>query len=219
MLPILKVLTLIFKVFSKPMITYTKKYHMARKNNHSNFSKSFLIYFGNKWHMIETMINRRFLNISQSDFVIKELSPNDALEKGLEYTYEIIFYFILICIPLYEMRKGSLESARKSKELNEKLAGIEKDLVNTKDLLIASNNKQNEELVIFASSFDKIKYDLVVLDESKNKIIKETEDLVNEVSLDSKALIDEIIKKNDQLERLFIKCQQNQNTLEKSLNS
>lgn len=217
MLPILKVLTLLFKVFSKPMITHTKKYHMARKNNHSNFSKRFFIYFGNKWHIIETRINRRFLNISQTDFKIKDLSPNDALEKGLEYFYEIIFYSFLIFLPLYEMRKAALDNMRKSKDLNDKLSGIEKRIVETKDLLITRNNGQNEEMKVFGYFFEKFEEAIQDLNESYEKIMKDAENQVNEVSNDTKELIDEMIKKDDQLTRMLVNCQRNQSTLEKLL--
>lgn len=217
MLPLLKVLTLFFKVFSKPMISYTKKYHMARKDNHSNFSKRFLVYFGNKWHLIETRINRRFLNISQTDFKIKDLNPNDALEKGLEYFYEIIFYSFLILLPLYEMRKGGLDNARKSKDLNQKLTGIEKRIAETKDLLIAKNNSQNEEIKVFTHFFERVEDAIQDLNETNEKMLKDAEKEVNEVSNDTRTLIDQMMRNDEQLTRMLVNCQRNQSTLEKLL--
>ncbi len=46
------------------------------------------------------MINRKFLKI-QSEFAFKPLNDELAMEKGIEFFYEIIFYTLVIGLPLY----------------------------------------------------------------------------------------------------------------------
>jgi hypothetical protein len=71
------------------------------------------IFLGNLYHKYDSAINRRFLRIG-SNFAHKPLSDELALEKGIEFFYEILFYCIVIGLPLYEIWRASEESAEKS---------------------------------------------------------------------------------------------------------
>lgn len=43
----------------------------------------------------------------ETQFAYKPLNDELALEKGIEFFYEIIFYSIVIGLPLYEMMRAS----------------------------------------------------------------------------------------------------------------
>ena len=63
-LPLFKVLSLVLRVFSKPVITYIKKVHLKKDagTTHPFLRKGF-IYAGNSYNRFETYINRRFMKI------------------------------------------------------------------------------------------------------------------------------------------------------------
>jgi len=149
MLPLLKILTVLFKVFSKPLINYTKKHHLARNKlqQEPSFSKRFYVEFGNYVNVIESKVNRKFLNISDDiGFKIKPLKDEQALEKGLEYFYEILFYAFLITLPIYEMYKTNKETKTKATELALRLDKIETNIRDTKDNFIDKSHKVNEKI-------------------------------------------------------------------------
>lgn len=55
------------------------------------------------------------------EFKPKKINDNLAIEKGLDYFYEIIFYSVLIGVPLIEMIKTQKESERKVMEVKKKV--------------------------------------------------------------------------------------------------
>jgi hypothetical protein len=63
-LPLFKVLSLVLRVFSKPLITHIKKVHLKKDagSSHPVLRKAF-IYAGNSYNQFETYINRRFMKI------------------------------------------------------------------------------------------------------------------------------------------------------------
>ena len=81
MIPIFKVFSLLLRVFSKPLLNYTKKVHSS-KEAQSLFVRQFFIRLGNHYHRFDSAINRRFLKINSS-FAFKPLSDELALEKGI----------------------------------------------------------------------------------------------------------------------------------------
>lgn len=131
MLPFIKIASLILKVFSRPVINMTKARHKNRKNNSSELFTNFFIRLGIWQHQKEMQINRKILNLPSSDmFFVKPISDDLSLEKGIEFFYEIIFYAIIIGVPLYEMYVQSVESTEKSIKLNQRLAKIEENISN-----------------------------------------------------------------------------------------
>lgn len=130
MLPFIKLFSLVVKVFSKPLINYTRKIHSTRKGEHSGGIRSFFLFLGNRYHKFETYVNRKFLNLSSGDeFFVKPLNDEVAIDKGIEFFYELIFYLIIIALPIYEMNKSHTESAEKSKKLNDRIGNIENQIV------------------------------------------------------------------------------------------
>jgi hypothetical protein len=82
-LPLYKVASLFIRVFSRPLINYTKHIHI--KNNHlhekSPLRKGF-IWLGNWYNRLEVYINRRFMKI-ETQFAYKPLNDELAIEKGI----------------------------------------------------------------------------------------------------------------------------------------
>lgn len=77
MIPLIKVVSLLFRVFSKPLINYTKMYH-ATNEIKSNWLRAFFIMLGNKYHRFENYINKRYLKVS-NEFAFKPLNDTLAL--------------------------------------------------------------------------------------------------------------------------------------------
>jgi optic atrophy 3 protein len=69
---------------------------------------------GNKYHVFETKLNKELLQLENSDFFVKPLTQIEAVEKGIEFYYELLFYSIIIGLPLYELYRGSKEAEEKS---------------------------------------------------------------------------------------------------------
>jgi len=129
MLPLFKVFSLVVRVFSRPLINYTKRYHIGRKADSHDLLRRFFIFVGNYYNRLETKINKKFLKIPNADEIfVKPLSDDVAIEKGVEFFYEIVLYSILISLPLYEMWQAQESANQKNKELAERLDRIESDI-------------------------------------------------------------------------------------------
>lgn len=53
--------------------------------------------------------------IKKKDF--DPISDDEAIEKGIELSYELLLYLIIVAFSVYEIRAGSLESKQKKKHL------------------------------------------------------------------------------------------------------
>lgn len=112
-----KVAALVLKVFSKPFIEHTKKVHLrGNAQSQSPRMRKFFTLFGNKFNYYEQIINQKFLKI-ESAYAYKPLNDDLAIEKGINLFYEILFYLLMLGIPIYEMNRSSKESKEKSKRL------------------------------------------------------------------------------------------------------
>lgn len=202
MLPLLKILTVIFKVFSKPLINYTKKHHVARnkEQKHPTLSKRFFVWFGNHVNVFESKVNRKFLNISSDiPFKIKTLKEDDALEKGLEYFYELIFYAFLITLPLHEMYKANKEGKVKSEELSKRLKQIEQNIKETKHYFVEESHSLNGKIGEIQSKInekDKSLLDLVNLHQENRK---KNDEEIRKTFSSSKKIIDDLVKVQKQM--------------------
>jgi len=83
MIPWYKVTSLVVRIFAKPMIAHAKKISAEESTFASRTTRRFFIFLGNKYHIIEIYINRRFLKSESKDFFNKPLKDDAALEKGL----------------------------------------------------------------------------------------------------------------------------------------
>jgi hypothetical protein len=139
MLPLLKIFSLLIRVLTRPVVNYTKKIHLGRKKEKHSYSHEFFIWLGNYYNKVETHINRRFLRLAdKSNFFIKPLSEDIAIEKGVEFFYELIAYGLLITLPTYEMWVAYVEAQEKSAKQNERLKKMEDN--------IEAAHKKNDEL-------------------------------------------------------------------------
>ena len=69
-------------------------------------------------------MNKELLQLKNADFFTKQISDAKAVEKGVEVYYEIIFYSILIGLPLYEMYRGIIETKEKKQRVADSLNHI-----------------------------------------------------------------------------------------------
>ncbi len=137
MLPFIKVFSLIVRAFSRPLINYTKRYHNSNRSNIHQYLKAFFIRLGNFYNRQETRINKKFLKIEIADDVfIKPLSDDVALDKGVEFFYEIFFYSIVLSLPLYEMWIQQESNNKKAEDLKNKLEHLDNEvkLLHSKEL-------------------------------------------------------------------------------------
>lgn len=96
-----KVAALVLKVFSKPLIEYTKKVHLkGNSGSQSPRMRKMFSSFGNKFNYYEQIINQKFLKI-ESAYAYKPLNDDLAIEKGINLFYEILFYALMLAIPIY----------------------------------------------------------------------------------------------------------------------
>ena len=144
MLPLYKIFSLILRIFTRPLINYTKKYHIGNKDDSHHLLKKMFKYLGNVYHRQENKINRTFLKISTPDeLFVKPLADDIAIEKGVEFFYEIIFYTILITIPLWEMYKAQVSAEEKSQKLTKRLETVESNI-----LLLQKKEEEDHNILI-----------------------------------------------------------------------
>ena len=72
MIPFYKALSLVLRVFSRPLLNYTKKVHSSREAQ-SMLVRTMFIRLGNFYHRFDSTINRHFLRIN-SNFAFKPLN-------------------------------------------------------------------------------------------------------------------------------------------------
>jgi hypothetical protein len=101
----------------------TKKYHASNQVKNSYLQALFLK-LGNWFHIFETRINRKFLK-SQGNGVVKPISSEKTLEKGIEFFYEIVFYSIAFGFPMYELYRGTVDTKKKDVKMEERMKRIE----------------------------------------------------------------------------------------------
>ena len=84
--------------------------HLKNNKIHENSRlRIFFIDLGNRYNQFEVWINRKFMKI-ETKLAYKPLNDELAVEKGIEFFYELLFYFIVISLPLYELYRGSIEA-------------------------------------------------------------------------------------------------------------
>ena len=113
MVPFYKLMSLVIRVFSRPVVNYTKKYHLHNKSRQAQRLQAFFMYFGNLQHQLDFKINKSLQGVSTKNHFLKPLNKDLALERGVEFFYEIVVYIILIGVPILEMAKQQQENDKK----------------------------------------------------------------------------------------------------------
>lgn len=68
------------------------------------------------WHeKMDKLISQKALGI-KSDYAFKPLHSELAIERGINFFYELLFYVAILVISLFELNKVSKESKAKSKK-------------------------------------------------------------------------------------------------------
>ncbi len=63
MIPFYKLLSLVIRVFARPLISRTKSYHLQRKDHKGELMRGLFVYLGNVYHRIETRMNKELLQL------------------------------------------------------------------------------------------------------------------------------------------------------------
>lgn len=168
MLPFFKIFSLGVRIFSRPVVNYVKTLHKNNFKTIGPISKLFVA-LGNKQYKLEIFVNRKLMNLkTDSDMFLKPLSTEIALERGIEFFYEVIFYSVIITITLFEMHKAHV-SAEASKVKQEQI------FQSVEDRLEAAGNKIAEielgQKNIYSSLDERLKGIALSLE----KVLAETE--------------------------------------------
>ena len=86
MFPLYKLLSLFLRVFSRPLINLTKRYHATNKIE-NDFVRRFFFRLGEWFNGFETRINRKYLKTAEAKINVKALSEHVAIDKGIEFFY------------------------------------------------------------------------------------------------------------------------------------
>ena len=224
MLPLFKVFSLLIKIFSKPVVNYTKKFHMSNQHRSHEYIRRFFIFLGSKYHLFETKINRKFLNVSSEfAFRIKPLNDEDAITKGVEFFYEIILYGILILVPLYEMNRGQNEAKEKSKILNNRVKSIEEGIEKIKEDVVNESGSLTEKIMLFKAFVEEFEKSIEITreqskkdsDELKadiSKMLEKTAEMAKEIAFNRAEMIEKANKLYEQQNGILnmLKSDQNQ---------
>ena len=109
MIPFYKIISLVVRVFAKPLISKTKDYHLRFRSEDHTLMKKFYIVIGNRYHRFETKLNKDSLKIlDEGELYIKPLSNTQAIEKGIDIFYEVLLYGIIIGFPIYELYRAEI---------------------------------------------------------------------------------------------------------------
>ena len=210
MLPLFKVFSLLIKIFSKPVVNYTKKFHMSNQHRSHAYIRRFFVFLGNKYHLVETKINRKFLNVSSEfAFRIKPLNDEDAITKGVEFFYEIILYGILILVPLYEMNRGQNEAKEKSKILNNRIQSIEEGIEKIKGDVVNESGSLSEKIMAFKTFVEEFEKNIEITREQEkkdseelkgdiNKMLEKTAEMAKEIALNRAEMMEKANKLYEQ---------------------
>ena len=87
MLQFYKVFSLVVRVFTKPLVTYTKQFHMARNGKQNKLSKTFFLYLGNKYYVLELMLNKGSLQLTQHEVQKLNFLPEETAYLFIDNFY------------------------------------------------------------------------------------------------------------------------------------
>lgn len=116
MIPLFKVVSLVIRMFTRPVSNYLKN-SLKYKHDHHPYIKLQILNLGQFYHRIQIKIQRRLMNLSSNDSYVKPLSDDKALESGAEFIGEIIAYGTLFVWGIYEINKYNEDA--KAKDLKQ----------------------------------------------------------------------------------------------------
>jgi hypothetical protein len=127
-LPMIKLGGLIVRTMTKPLAKMVK----TSSKNHPHLN-SICHYLGQEQHRLLIQFHMGYRGVS--NYVIKELPPDQAVEKGADFIGEVMIFSVAVAVASFEYQRSSI----KSKE-NEKIQ--------------AEIKKQHDEVIYYYFSHD-----------------------------------------------------------------
>jgi hypothetical protein len=147
MIPIFKLVSLIIRLFTKPMTNYFKQSLKSNKIE-KPLIRELIISLGQKYNRWNIKITRSFSGMGGTDY-IKPLSDDKALDSGAEFIGELLAYGTLMTWGIYEVNKLSKDTKLKEAKLNDQLHSMEseiKTLSSDYNTLLTQVNNWREEM-------------------------------------------------------------------------
>lgn len=126
MFPFQKIFTMLIRTFSRPMLAYAKRKQIQQPG--SRFA-SFFVRVGRRVQALEYWVNHRILKSAKKRQPV-ELREELLLEKGVESSYELLFYLIVLGLPFWELYRSSVAAQKKEETLQKRIASLEKKMGN-----------------------------------------------------------------------------------------
>lgn len=149
MYPIFRLVSLAVRLFSRPAIELMKKVHYSQISHTSLFNRV-LERLGNIQYRVKIMIDRKLMNIrTDHDMFSLGLQRDIALEKGIHFFYESMFYTAVIGAATYEgyrLLEGNRERNRNNIEKLEKISADLDKLIEAAEELINENEEKQAYL-------------------------------------------------------------------------
>lgn len=127
MIPLIKVVSLFIRLFSRPVINYFK---VTLKNTDiaHPFVRTKVIALGQFSNLVYTKAQRVLLNTSSKSAYVKPLTEAAAIEDGIELIGETLFYGTLLTWGTWELYKYTLEARTKEEGQRLVMTGINSSL-------------------------------------------------------------------------------------------
>lgn len=154
MFPIFKFASLLVRLFSRPAVELMKWAHNNRVHPESRFSEM-LRRLGNFQYRFKVRLDKKILNIrTDPEIFLKPLKDEVALEKGIHFFYETLFYTLVIGAASYEGWRISKEAKedreRKQRKIEEMSARLD-SLIESADELIQEDQQTQRSFVVSLS--------------------------------------------------------------------
>ncbi|CAD8143630.1 unnamed protein product [Paramecium pentaurelia] len=118
MLPQLKLISLVVRVFARPIITSKKEISIQKvQMSKQRFITQQILNLGNAYYFWDQKIDRIYLN-QNLKVEYDQLNEDEALKLGTEFFLEILIYTILILVSSFEIWKNYFEQQDRQKNMN-----------------------------------------------------------------------------------------------------
>ena len=172
MLSPFRIITMLTRVFARPLIETIKQRHKATGDISQSRLANFFTLIGNIQYRYDLFINRKLLFVTtDKEMFAKPLNKMVAVEKGVELFYESMIYGVVIVICIYELKRlGSFQAIEEEKErekkrrLKQRIKNIEhqqhevlENIKTLKDEIEKRNAIIDNRLLVLSEEIDKIK--------------------------------------------------------------
>ena len=146
MLPLVKFGFLVGKTLTRPLLIILKKY--TKKGKHANL-RNYFIAAGRANHKFETWLNHKLMGIStDSDMFSIPLADDNAMEKGIDASFELLIYTLVLWFAFAELFR-SIREKKEAKILENKLIQAFRDETNTISKILKYAEKEEQYVSLF----------------------------------------------------------------------